>query len=701
MSVIEIIERIRSEYSEIDWLKSRSSFYKITKQGVLVQYDLKELEKKYEKSNFLIINKFAQSAIDWNSDLENYFVITELTDSPKTGNIEITKNNKLTEFENCIGQSYFIIEQDFFTCHFIRVEQDSDEYLGILQEIISLSFDDFVEQLSIKNSDWDDYGYKLVLNLTIWEQTFELRVNPKNNLSEDYLKSGEGEYPDEDFCSLGEVAYYEFLKKYLSYKERQKWFTRTRDLAFDISLLDAIAEKYSEVSDSHGKSLTFLPPNGDVHNFLYNSFLRTTTLKEIKEIFYPLTVFGYSNSTVHYSGDGKNIIQAVDDRVKSINYSFKENGIDKGALNFKKNRKSKLPMNVYAVVGGNGSGKSYKINQIISEHMAGDKKFSQILHFSLSPFDNIINFDKDGSRKEISDKGKDSDGEIIYEKVGFVSVKYPPILEVLKKAEALALTDVKKYLYQKSSKYLVAENTLKEGFEGKISIKESFSYYIQNLLIDLIASEDKLKMWGDCLNFFTFESWVDDIINAFQDRNISKNDIEKIDTLSSGQATILLYITKLISSINQGSLVIFDEPETFMHPPMVKAFIRAVSELVDNNKAFCLMATHSPVIIQEIPHCNVYKLDSNHELTNIYYKTYGQNLDTLYKNIYGVELQQTGYNSFFNDRKEEIIGEGQNDLEDINLLSSEDCQYLGDEAFLKYLVVKDEIEKVGEVLSKE
>ena len=701
MSVSEIIERIRSEYSEIDWLKSRSSFYKITKQGVLVQYDLKELEKKYEKSNFLIINKFAQSAIDWNSDLENYFVITELTDSPKTGNIEITKNNKLTEFENYIGQSYFIIEQDFFTCHFIRVEKDGEEYLETLQEIISLSFDDFVEQMSIKNSDWDDYGYKLVLNFTIWEQTFELRVNPKNNLSMDYLKSGEGEYPDEDFCSLGEVAYYEFLKKYLSYKNRQKWFTRSRDLAYNTSVLEKFAIEYSKKSDLHGQTLDFTPPNSEYHSFLYSSFLRTTTLKEIKEVFHPLTVFGYSNSTVHYSGDGKNIIQAVDDRETSINYSFKEDGIDKGALNFKKNRKSKLPMNVYAVVGGNGSGKSYKINQIISEHMAGDKKFSQILHFSLSPFDNIINFDKDGSRKEISDKGKYSDGEIIYEKVGFVSVKYPPILEVLKKAEALALTDVKKYLYQKSSKYLVAENTLKEGFEGKISIKESFSYYIQNLLIDLIASEDKLKMWGDCLNFFTFESWVDDIINAFQDRNISKNDIEKIDTLSSGQATILLYITKLISSINQGSLVIFDEPETFMHPPMVKAFIRAVSELVDNNKAFCLMATHSPVIIQEIPHCNVYKLDSNHELTNIYYKTYGQNLDTLYKNIYGVELQQTGYNSFFNDRKEEIIGEGQNDLEDINLLSSEDCQYLGDEAFLKYLVVKDEIEKVGEVLSKE
>ena len=109
----------------------------------------------------------------------------------------------------------------------------------------------------------------------------------------------------------------------------------------------------------------------------------------------------------------------------------------------------------------------------------------------------------------------------------------------------------------------------------------------------------------------------------------------------------------------------------------------------------------SPVIIQEIPHCNVYKLDSNHELTNIYYKTYGQNLDTLYKNIYGVELQQTGYNSFFNDRRKEIIGEEQDNSEDVDLISDEDSQYLGDEAFLKYLEVKEEIEKAGEVLSKE
>ena len=712
MSVREIIEKIRSDYSEIDWGKNRKSFSRNKYFRILVQYDFEELKSKFSKQTkkrFLIISNFSDSTIDWKSDLRDYFVITELTAPPKTGNIEITKDNKIEEFENHIGQSYFTIEQDFFTCHFIKVEKNSEKYLETLQGIISLSFDDFVDQICLEPNKWDDYGYQMILNLTIWEQTFELRVNPNNDVTKNYLKSGKGKYPNENFCSLGEGAYYEFLKKYLSYESRQKWYNRSRDLAYNISVLDTFAKKYLLESDLEEGTLAFNPPNGKFHSFLYNSFLRTTTIKEIKEVFHPLTVFGYTDSKVYYSKDEtlthSNIKEVVDDRVDSINYSFKEDGVDKGKLHFIKNRMSELPMNVFAVVGGNGSGKSYKINHIIKEHLEGDNKFSQILHFSLSPFDNIIHFNRDGKSIEVADKERDSDDEIIYEKVGFVSVKHPPIPEVVKKAEASLLTDVKMYLHEESRKYLDSDNKLKQGFEAEISIKESFSYYIQSLLFDLVASNKKLTQWKSAIEFFEFETWVEDIKIAFLDREIIKEDLEKIDNLSSGQATILLYITKLVSSINQGSLVIFDEPETFMHPPMVKAFIRAVSEIVNNNKAFCLIATHSPVIIQEIPHCNVYRLDSNHELKNTNYKTYGQNLDTLYKNIYGLALQQTGYNSFFNDLRyvifEKIKETNQEDLEDVNLLSDKDIQYLGDEAFLKYLEVKEEIEKAGEVLSKE
>ena len=60
-------------------------------------------------------------------------------------------------------------------------------------------------------------------------------------------------------------------------------------------------------------------------------------------------------------------------------------------------------------------------------------------------------------------------------------------------------------------------------------------------------------------------------------------------------------------------------------------------------------------------------------------------MDALYKNIYGVELQNTGYNSLLIERFKDT--ERKNDP----LLFETDIPYLGDEAYLKYLLLKDEI----------
>ena len=229
---------------------------------------------------------------------------------------------------------------------------------------------------------------------------------------------------------------------------------------------------------------------------------------------------------------------------------------------------------------------------------------------------------------------------------------------------------------------------------GGVDIKDSFTWYIQSLLLDLIASDNKMKLWEQSLDYFAFDDWANKIKMAFCDKKIEASDFELIKNLSSGKATILLYITKLVYSVNKGSLIIFDEPETFMHPPMMKSFIRAVSNIIQKSSAFCLVATHSPVVIQEIPHCNVYKIDSEHRIERIHYKTYGQNLDTLYKNIYGVALQMTGYNSLLTERLNEILEEREkgNIISTEEILYSDDMQYLGDEAYLKYLIVKDIIE---------
>ena len=48
--------------------------------------------------------------------------------------------------------------------------------------------------------------------------------------------------------------------------------------------------------------------------------------------------------------------------------------------------------------------------------------------------------------------------------------------------------------------------------------------------------------------------------------------------LSSGHAIILLTITKLVELVDDRTLVLLDEPEGHLHPPLLSAFVRTLSD---------------------------------------------------------------------------------------------------------------------------
>lgn len=680
MEILNIIEQVKKEYYEINWFTDLT----VEKDGryeIKVNFDLKLLQRSYDwysEPNLLICH-FQNS----DSRLANYIMIGELKTKPESSDSFILLNlENLDELQE--EPDYFKHNQDCFKLHFIKLPQKKDRVLNHVNRIVAFkNFDDFIKKVYISEDNWNDYGYCQIFSIKVWFEEFKLHSNPRSEEMIKYMKTGKEKPNIKNLCTLGNRGYYEFLKKYLPYNVRKEWFERVNDLSFNLEELSRISKYYEERPDSEGKSLNIRPPKGNFNSFFYNSFLRTTTLKEIRDVFHPLTIFGKPDST---HSDDVRLKNSVDDNVSEIKYLFEDNGASKGQITFKKDRTSYLPMNVYGIVGGNGSGKSYKIEEIIKKHIKNDNNFSQLIHFSLSPFDNVIEVDN----IKLTDVHKDQEGSIIYEKVGFVSVNPPLIETVINKLELLNLEEIKnsfveKYKNNEEKKLLDDSNKLLNNKIHEINIGDSFRWYIQSLLLDLVASEEKLELWGKALCYFSFEPWAQEIRAAFCDRTIELSDFEKISKLSSGQATILLYLTKLVFCVNQGSLVIFDEPETFMHPPMIKSFIRAISEIVNKVGAFCLVATHSPVIIQEIPHCNVLVINSKHEIKEIHYKTYGQNLDALYKNIYGVELQYTGYNSLLIERAKD------SDRKNNPLLFKTDIPYLGDEAYLKYLLLKDEI----------
>ena len=116
--------------------------------------------------------------------------------------------------------------------------------------------------------------------------------------------------------------------------------------------------------------------------------------------------------------------------------------------------------------------------------------------------------------------------------------------------------------------------------------------------------------------------------------------------LSSGHKVILLTIAKLVELVEEKTLVLLDEPEEHLHPPLVSAFIRALSNLLIYRNGVGIIATHSPVIVQEVPKKCVWILRRSGKYLKIErpkIETFGENLGELTSEIFGYEVTNSGF----------------------------------------------------------
>lgn len=133
--------------------------------------------------------------------------------------------------------------------------------------------------------------------------------------------------------------------------------------------------------------------------------------------------------------------------------------------------------------------------------------------------------------------------------------------------------------------------------------------------------------------------------------------------LSSGHKIVLLTITRLVETVEERTLVILDEPEAHLHPPLLSAFVRALSDLLVNRNGVAIIATHSPVILQEVPsHC-VWKIRRDGRILQAErpeFQTFGENVGVLTREVFGLEVTDSGFHKLLR----EAIDEG-DEFEDI------------------------------------
>lgn len=116
--------------------------------------------------------------------------------------------------------------------------------------------------------------------------------------------------------------------------------------------------------------------------------------------------------------------------------------------------------------------------------------------------------------------------------------------------------------------------------------------------------------------------------------------------MSSGHKIVLLTTTRLVETVTAETLAILDEPEGHLHPPLLSAFTRALSDLMQQQNGLAIIATHSPVILQEVPvRCvrRIQRSGKSQSVEPVDIESFGESVGTLTNAVFGLEVRESGF----------------------------------------------------------
>jgi ABC-type multidrug transport system ATPase subunit len=387
------------------------------------------------------------------------------------------------------------------------------------------------------------------------------------------------------FFSLGQDnSYYETLNG-LGDDVRDQILTSLNDVAKDAQLFEkALMERVTK-----------------------HSLLRFVTPTSVKGQFRRLAQGGASLSRYAFTYTGP---------------SYGRSGVPPLSLSFTVEPESNPPTNIHVLIGRNGVGKTHLLNNMITSLIDPGAKPTKVGYFTSDQanggtelFANLVSvtfsaFDE----SEPLPERKDKTAGIQYSYIGLkrekkgTEVNQPPKSPLMLKNEF-----VKSVWACRNSSKLTRWKKAMEMLEADPIFKEAEVTKIAEL------SEEEL-----------FKSEASSLFHK----------------LSSGHKIVLLTITRLVESVEERTLILLDEPEAHLHPPLLSAFVRALSDLLVKRNGVAIIATHSPVVVQEVPRSCVWKLRRTGVVSTVERlesESFGENVGALTREVFGLEVTHAGF----------------------------------------------------------
>lgn len=370
-----------------------------------------------------------------------------------------------------------------------------------------------------------------------------------------------------------------------------------QDLQFYTNLKEHLPEQYQSVLDS----LNDVATNQGIAEMFENEQ-------------------GFKNSLLRWSESEKVYRQArlvledipIADPYKFI-YNCKVDSADKEhsvEFNFKENEV--LPHRIIAIIGKNGTGKTQYLSKLavaLSGQYRNEKGLGSFIPHR-PPFTKVIAVSYSAFDKFLIPKNNRS-----------FSYKY------------CGLKDEKGFLNQAKLTEIYTESI------GKIEYlnRQRQWYQVLSKIIQM-----------DLLDIFYTE--------LFENKNFEIFAQKGKGLLSSGQSILMYVITEIVANIKEESLILFDEPEMHLHPNAIANLIRMLHTLLEINNSYAILATHSPIIVQEIPSDYVYvfeRFENTPIVRKLDIECFGENISTITQNVFDtIEVKGT-YKDFLEKISEE------------------------------------------------
>ncbi|MHA3080693.1 OLD family protein [Acinetobacter sp. ANC 5502] len=455
----------------------------------------------------------------------------------------------------------------------------------------------------LRKDAWNDFSYRTQFYFNYYDENNELKFSALLKIAFD------NDIKKQKTDDINELNYIQYI---------DKSFTKLNDGFFSIGASESYYKELKNLDDD--KRIEILTSLNDLAYDL-------NLYEKVKHL--DLSVFSTSLMREYDKEDFVNRIGRIAQGGEVLtSYKFNFNFNDEHNVGFDVEPECFPPTNTHILIGSNGVGKTHFLNTVISEYFSNENnqrsisKLLKLIVVSYSPFDRLFH--------------KVDESLITTRNYSYIGLREDPTLF-------------------KVSNFKIGE-----------VIENEFAESLWNCATSL-SLRRRWKMMADILsidNYFKnteLKSFIE-LINENEVNNkkviIFPEILKLFNGLSSGHKIIILSLTRLVELTIEKSLILYDEPETFLHPPLISAYMRALSWLLIDRNAVAIIATHSPIILQEVPRKCVWIIQRDAGFYNIVRpdrETFGESVSTLTRDIFNLELRKSGFYKMILDKVEAII----------------------------------------------